>query len=76
MPVLTADFLPTLPFRNGHFNTMYRPLFMKDTIHYDRKRIDTWDDDFFDLDFSIVGSNTIILLIHGLEGSSESNYIV
>lgn len=76
MPVLSTDFLPTLPFRNGHFNTMYRPLFMKDTIRYDRKRIETWDNDFFDLDFSIVGSNTIILLIHGLEGSSESNYIV
>lgn len=76
MPVLTTDFLPTLPFRNGHFNTMYRPLFMKDTIQYDRKRIETWDDDFIDLDFSISGSNTLILLIHGLEGSAESNYMI
>ncbi len=76
MPVLTADFLPTIPFRNGHFNTMYRPLFMKDTISYERERIETWDGDFFDLDFSKVGSKTLVLFIHGLEGSAESNYMI
>ena len=75
MPNFTSDFSPTIPFRNGHFNTMYRPLFMKDEAIFTRKRIDTWDHDFFDLDFSIVGSKTLILLIHGLEGSSESKYM-
>ncbi|MBT4412472.1 MAG: alpha/beta fold hydrolase [Polaribacter sp.] len=75
MPVFTSNFLPTIPFRNGHFNTMYRPLFMKDTATYTRKRISTWDHDFIDLDFSFVGSETLILLIHGLEGSSNSKYI-
>jgi predicted alpha/beta-fold hydrolase len=54
---------------------MYRPLFMKDTCSYLRKRITTWDNDFIDLDFSYVGSKTLVLLIHGLEGSSESKYI-
>ncbi len=75
MPLLTSDFLPTIPFRNGHFNTTYRPLFMKDKATYERKRIKTWDQDFFDLDFSFAGSETLILLIHGLEGSSESKYM-
>jgi predicted alpha/beta-fold hydrolase len=75
MPLLKSDFHPTLPFKNGHFNTMYRPLFMKDTSTYSRKRIATWDADFIDLDFSFVGSKTVVLLIHGLEGSSESKYI-
>lgn len=75
MPVFTSDFLPTMPFRNGHFNTMYRPLFTKDKATYKRKRITTWDHDFFDLDFSFVGSETLVLLIHGLEGSSESKYM-
>ena len=75
MPLLTSDFLPTIPFRNGHFNTTYRPLFMKDKATYERKRIKTWDRDFFDLDFSFAGSETLILLIHGLEGSSESKYM-
>lgn len=75
MPILDSDYAPTLPFKNGHLNTMYRPLFMKDLCSYDRKRITTWDADFIDLDFSFVGSKTLVLLIHGLEGSSESKYM-
>ena len=75
MPVFTSDFSPTIPFRNGHFNTMYRPLFMKDTVAYTRKRLTTWDNDFIDLDFSFVNSKSLVVLIHGLEGSSESKYM-
>ncbi|WP_158837977.1 YheT family hydrolase [Polaribacter sp. L3A8] len=75
MPVFTSNFTPSLPFKNGHFNTMYRPLFMKDVCSFLRKRITTWDADFIDLDFSLVGSKTIAILIHGLEGSSDSKYI-
>ncbi|MEZ7915908.1 MAG: alpha/beta fold hydrolase [Polaribacter sp.] len=75
MPIIKSDFSPTLPFKNGHFNTMYRPLFTKDICSYTRKRITTWDADFIDLDFSFVGSKTLVLLIHGLEGSSKSRYI-
>ena len=76
MPLLKSTFLPSLLFRNGHFNTIYRPLFMKEGHNYKRKRINTWDNDFIDLDFSEVNSNKIVVLIHGLEGSSESKYIL
>jgi uncharacterized protein len=76
MPIITSDFSPSLPFKNGHFNTMYRPLFMKEVCNYTRKRIFTWDHDFIDLDFSKVNSNTLALLIHGLEGSSASKYMI
>ena len=76
MPVLKSNFAPSLPFRNGHFNTIYRPLFMKESHNYERVRIDTWDKDFIDLDFSKVGSDRLVILIHGLEGSSESKYIL
>ena len=76
MPLLQSDFAPTLPFKNTYFNTMYRPFFMKDACTYKRKRITTWDQDFIDLDFSIVGTKTIALLIHGLEGSSSSTYMI
>ncbi|CAA0244477.1 alpha/beta fold hydrolase [Tenacibaculum maritimum] len=75
MPLLKSDFIPKIPFKNGYFNTIYRPLFMKDTCQYNRKRITTWDADFIDLDFSLVGGNTLALLIHGLEGNSSSKYI-
>lgn len=76
MPILKTNFTPTLPFRNGHFNTVYRPLFMKEDHKYDRKRVTTWDADFIDLDFSTVGSKNTVLLIHGLEGSSKSHYMI
>ncbi|WP_272149329.1 YheT family hydrolase [Tenacibaculum aiptasiae] len=76
MPILPSNFNPSFPFKSAHFNTVYRPLFMKDTIKYSRKRITTWDADFIDLDFSIIGSKTLAVLIHGLEGSSESNYMI
>ncbi|WP_299017130.1 alpha/beta fold hydrolase [uncultured Polaribacter sp.] len=75
MPIIKSTFSPTLPFKNGHFNTMYRPLFRKDTCKYQRKRITTWDKDFIDLDFSFQNSKTLVVLIHGLEGSSQSTYI-
>ena len=76
MPILESDFSPSLPFRNGHVNTVFRPLFMKLSHNYERTRIETWDNDFIDLDFSKVGSKVLVLLIHGLEGSSESKYML
>ena len=76
MPIISNIFSPSLPFKNGHFNTIYRPLFMKNTIVYNRIRVTTWDADFIDLDFSFVGSKSLVLLIHGLEGSSQSNYMI
>ena len=76
MPLLKSTFFPTLPFRNSHFNTIYRSLFMKEVFEYSRKRVTTWDQDFIDLDFSLVGSKTLVILIHGLEGSSQSKYIL
>lgn len=76
MPILKTSFTPILPLKNPHFNTMYRTLFMKDKANYKRTRITTWDDDFIDLDFSIVKSKSLVVLIHGLEGSSQSNYMI
>ncbi|QXP67508.1 YheT family hydrolase [Polaribacter sp. AHE13PA] len=76
MPVFTSDFTPTFLFKSGHFNTIYRSVFTKEHCNYQRKRITTWDKDFIDLDFSLVGSKTLALLIHGLEGSSNSKYII
>lgn len=76
MPLLKTNFSPVLPLKNPHFNTVYRSLFMKDIPHYKRTRIATWDHDFIDLDFSFVKSKTLVLLIHGLEGSSQSNYMI
>lgn len=76
MPHLKSTYEPAVLFRNTHFNTAYKTLFFVDSIQYSRERIKTNDDDFIDLDISSVGSDTLVLALHGLEGSSQSKYIV
>ena len=76
MPLITTDFTASFPFTNKHFSTLYRTLFTNPKVQFTRKRIATDDADFLDLDFSCVHSNKIALLIHGLEGSSTSKYVL
>jgi predicted alpha/beta-fold hydrolase len=60
-----------------HFSTIipnrFRPV---NPIGYVRKTIDTADGDFLDLDYSSIGAEKAVLLLHGLEGSSKSTYIL
>jgi len=73
--ILDKSFKPYILLRNKHVNTLYRYFFSDTKVEFKRKRIKTFDNDFIDLDFSKVNSNNIVILIHGLEGSSDSNYI-
>ena len=68
-------FKPNILFKNKHVNTLYRHFAFKTRIHYIRERIETKDKDFLDLDKSLQNSDKLILAIHGLEGSANSNYI-
>jgi predicted alpha/beta-fold hydrolase len=43
-------------------------------ITYERERIETWDDDFIDLDWRRVESNKLVIISHGFEGSSDRVY--
>ncbi|SNR36422.1 YheT family hydrolase [Lutibacter flavus] len=76
MPIIESSYKPSLLFKNHHFNTVYKTLFNSETIIYKRTRIETSDNDFIDLDFSLKNSNTLVIAMHGLEGSSKSKYIV
>lgn len=76
MPLIPSTYQPSLWFKNTHFNTIYKTLFYKNNIQYRRKRITTPDQDFLDLDYSVVGSKTVVIGLHGLEGSSTSKYMV
>lgn len=76
MPLIKSTYKPAILFRNNHFNTAYKTLFSTETITYARERIHTDDGDFIDLDFASVGSETVVLALHGLEGSSQSKYII
>jgi predicted alpha/beta-fold hydrolase len=44
-------------------------------VAYQRERISTPDDDFLDLDWLRHGNRRLVVLTHGLEGSSKRSYI-
>lgn len=60
----------------SHLQTIYPSLFRKiDCSFYQRERIETTDNDFLDLDWSRVNSKKLIIISHGLEGSSQRSYV-
>ncbi|MSR16510.1 MAG: hydrolase [Methylococcaceae bacterium] len=62
--------------KNPHFQTLYPTLFRKiPTPLLRRERLITPDNDFIDIDWYGEGDKPLIILLHGLTGSSESVYI-
>src|SRR5688572_12360028 len=76
MPYLQEPFYKgnTL-FSGSHLETIVPALFRKLAISYQRERIDLPDGDFLDLDFLRQNNSRLLILFHGLEGSSSSQYI-
>lgn len=70
-PALKANFL----YKNKHLSTILPALFRKHDVTYTRKRINTPDKDFFNVDCMLRNNKKAIVLLHGLEGSSQSQYI-
>jgi uncharacterized protein len=70
-------FKPAWWLSNRHLQTIYPALFRKepDPPEYRRERITTPDDDFIDIDFCGSGERPLVILLHGLTGSSQSGYI-
>lgn len=54
---------------------MWSTLFRKGYIPFKRTRITTDDGDFIDLDWNTTENNKLIVIGHGLEGSSNSSYV-
>lgn len=77
MPLMeTSTYNPPPLFGNGHIQTLYPYFFRKvKDIEYKRERLTTHDNDFIDIDISSVGSKSIVIISHGLEGSTDSQYI-
>jgi predicted alpha/beta-fold hydrolase len=63
-------------FKNGHVHTLV-PYFTRKVpgVDYRRERLDTPDGDFLDLDWSKCGSDSLLILSHGLEGSADRAYV-
>ncbi|UXP32496.1 alpha/beta fold hydrolase [Reichenbachiella agarivorans] len=64
------------PLRSGHLETIFPSLFreIKD-VRFTRERINTPDNDFLDLDWLQGQFNKLVIISHGLEGSTERHYI-
>ena len=77
MPFVESKFKGNLFSKNGHWETIVPALFRKLNIPYERERFILPDGDFLDLD--ILNQEKmdapIVLLFHGLEGSSNSQYM-
>ena len=71
-------FLPPAWLQGPHLQTLWSPLFRKQAApDRQRERLYWQDGDFIDLDWC--GSNTsspLVVLLHGLTGSSDSKYII
>lgn len=78
MPVVAeSSYRAPLLFSNPHVQTVYPTLFRKVTgVTYSRKRINTPDEDFIDLDISSVAAERMAIVLHGLEGDSGRGYML
>jgi uncharacterized protein len=62
--------------RNPHVQTMWGPLFRRRRLASRRERLPTRDGDFVDLDWIDGRADApLLLVLHGLEGSSRSHYV-
>ena len=66
---------PGLLFKLGDVNTVYPTFFRNVKVNYERERLELKDGDFLDIDRIKNGNRKAAVLCHGLEGSSNSNYI-
>lgn len=79
MPIISSDYNPPFLFKNGHFSTIYPNLLRKiDDVLQKRERVELPDGDFIDLDWSYTKQKTdkLAILIHGLEGNAQRQYIL
>ncbi|MDX1627606.1 MAG: alpha/beta fold hydrolase [Fulvivirga sp.] len=76
MPLLKSDYKPPVFLRNGHLATIMPSLFRKiEGVEYERERIYTPDEDFLDLDWVRTKGDKLVIISHGLEGSSDRWYM-
>lgn len=78
MPILDpSQYIPRKLLQHRHIATM-APYFLRksDQLPYIRERVDTPDGDFVDVDRITHGNKRIAILCHGLEGDSQSKYVV
>lgn len=79
MPIIKSVYNPPLPFKNGHFSTIYSALLRNvKGVLQERERLKLPDGDFLDLDWSYTSTKTkkLIVVLHGLEGNAQRQYML
>ncbi|MEM1406146.1 MAG: alpha/beta fold hydrolase [Bacteroidota bacterium] len=77
MPVINSLYSPPFYLRNGHVSTVVPSIWRQvENVNYERERIETPDDDFLDLDWCYASSRNLVVITHGLEGSSKRPYVL
>jgi uncharacterized protein len=76
--VLNNDYTPPLWLFNRHLETIFPALCrkVKLTMIPNRVTLKTRDDDFLDVDCYDSGSDKVVIISHGLEGSSKRPYVL
>ncbi len=78
MPIVKSNYKGS-PFYliNGHFETIIPSLFFRvHGVSYERERLELCDGDFLDLDWIKNENKRLMVLSHGLEGSSDRHYVL
>lgn len=77
MPVIPSAYQAPALLKNPHLHTIScATLRRRPKIPYIRERLELPDGDFIDLDWSAIESKKLLILSHGMEGSSQSKYIL
>ena len=75
MPVIHSTFHPPYLLSNGHVQTVLGSFLPRPELPFTRERLELPDGDFLDLDWHREGHPRLVILSHGLEGSSDAAYI-
>ncbi len=78
MPLVHSEYNPPFWQKSGHLSTIYAGLLRKvPEVIQERERITLTDGDFLDLDWTYSNSEkrTLVIVLHGLEGSAQRPYI-
>ena len=76
--LIQSNFKPAWWLSNAHMQTFYPALFRKLAVplNLKRERLITQDKDFIDIDWYGEKGKPLVILLHGLTGSSKSSYIL
>ena len=77
MPLILSSYRAPWWLSNAHAHTIYPASARRvEGVVYQRERLELSDGDFLDLDWSRVGASRVVVVTHGLEGSSNRSYVL